>query len=317
MPDWAAVVLAAGKGTRMKSKIPKVMHELAGKPMLQHVLDCIERIQIGRSLVILGHAREQIVEWLGDRAEVVLQMEQLGTGHAMMQAIPHLDGVENIIVLSGDQPLIRSETLEKLVRLHTEEGGAASILTARFDNPSGLGRIVKNGDRFVKIVEEKDATPEERRIQEINTGTYCFKVSKLKEALQKITPQNAQGEYYLTDVFNIFLSQGEIVTTYCTDDVHEALGINSRAQLAQAEKVIRERILNDWMDKGVTIIDPASTFIDAEVQLSRDVILYPFTILKGKTQVQEDTVIGPHTQLTDCICKTGCEVTYSDRKSVV
>lgn len=311
MPDWAAVIMAAGKGTRMKSKLPKVMHALAGKPMLQHVLDSVQSIQVGHSLVILGHAREQIEEWLGDRAQVVYQTEQLGTGHAIMQALPHLNEVENIIVLSGDQPLIRPETLEKLVGLHTTLGNTATILTAHFDNPYGLGRIVKAGENFVKIVEEKDATPEERQIQEINTGTYCFRVSKLREALKQITPKNAQGEYYLTDVFNIFLAQGEKISTYSTDDVHEALGINSRAQLAQAENVVRERILSYWMDEGVTIIDPLSTYIDAEVVLSRDVTIQPFTTLKGKTRVEEDVVLGPHTQLTDCVCESGCEVTHS------
>lgn len=311
MPNWAAVIMAAGKGTRMKSKLPKVMHALAGKPMLQHVLDSVSRIQVERSLVILGHGREQIEEWLEGRAEIVIQAEQLGTGHAMLQAIPLCDEVENIIVLSGDQPLIRPETIETMVKLHSEVNAAATILTARFENPFGLGRIVKDGETFLRIIEEKDATPEERKIKEINTGTYCFNVSKLREALKKITPQNAQGEYYLTEVFQIFLAQGEVISTYCTEDVHEALGINSRAQLAQAEKVARERILAYWMDEGVTVIDPGSTFIEAEVELSRDVILQPFTTLKGKTRVEEDAIIGPHTTLTDCRCGTGCELTYT------
>jgi bifunctional UDP-N-acetylglucosamine pyrophosphorylase / glucosamine-1-phosphate N-acetyltransferase len=311
MPNWAAVIMAAGKGTRMKSKLPKVMHVLAGKPMLQHVLDSVKTIKVGCSLVILGHGREYIEGWLEGRAKIVIQSEQLGTGHAMMQAIPHCNEVEDIIVLSGDQPLIRPETIETLVKIHSENSAAATILTAHFDNPSGLGRIIKDGNRFVKIVEEKDATPEERKTKEINTGTYCFNVSKLQEALKKITPQNAQGEYYLTEVFNIFLAQGEIINTHCTEDVYEALGINSRVQLAQAERVVRERLLDYWMEEGVTIIDPGSTFIDAEVELSRDVVLQPFTILKGKTRVEEDSVIGPHTTLTDCNCGTHCEVTYT------
>ncbi len=311
MPNWAAVVMAAGKGTRMKSKLPKVMHALAGKPMLQHVLDSVGTIQVGRSLVILGHGREQIEEWLDGRAEIVLQAEQLGTGHAMLQAIPHLTEVENIIVLSGDQPLIRPETIETMVELHTESKAAATILTACFENPFGLGRIIKDGERFLRIVEEKDATPEERQIREINTGTYCFNVSKLREALKRITPQNVQGEYYLTEVFQLFLAQGEDIITYCTEDVHEALGINSRAQLAQAEKIARERILAYWMEEGVTVIDPGSTFIEAEVRLSRDVILQPFTSLKGKTQVEEDAIIGPYTTLTDCSCGSGSEVTHT------
>jgi bifunctional UDP-N-acetylglucosamine pyrophosphorylase / glucosamine-1-phosphate N-acetyltransferase len=311
MPHWAAVIMAAGKGTRMKSKLPKVMHALAGKPMLQHVLDSVDTIQVERSLVILGHGREQIEKWLDGRAEIVIQAEQLGTGHAMMQVIPHCDEVENIIVLSGDQPLIQPETLETMVRLHSDNNAVATILTANFENPYGLGRILKEGGKFNKIVEEKDATPEERQIKEINTGTYCFNVPKLKEALTKISPKNAQGEYYLTDVFNIFLDQGESIMTYCTEDVHEALGINSRAQLAQAEKVVRQRILTYWMEEGVTIIDPESTFVDAEVELSRDVILQPFTTLKGKTRVEEDAIIGPHTTLTDCSCGEACEVTHT------
>ena len=311
MPNWAAVIMAAGKGTRMKSKLPKVMHALAGKPMLQHVLDSVGTIQLGRSLVILGHGREQIEEWIDGRAEIVIQAEQLGTGHAMMQAITHCNEVENIIVLSGDQPLIRPETIETLVKLHSESKAAATILTARFENPFGLGRIVKDGEKFLRIVEEKDATSEERQIREINTGTYCFNVEKLREALKKITPQNAQGEYYLTEVFQIFLAQGNVIATHCTEDVHEALGINSRVQLAQAEKVVRERILAYWMEEGVTVIDPGSTFIDAEVKLSQDVILQPFTTLKGNTHVEEDAIIGPHTTLTDCTCGTGCEVTHT------
>lgn len=311
MPNWAAVILAAGKGTRMKSKLPKVMHRLAGKPMITHVLDLVTQNKIERSLVILGHGRVQIEEFLAGQTEIVIQAEQLGTGHALMQALPYLDGVNNIVVLSGDQPLIRPETLAELIRIHTHIQGAATVLTAQFENPYGYGRVVKNGENFVKVVEEKDATLEEQAIREINTGTYCFNVSKLREALQKITPQNAQGEYYLTEVFDIFMTQGERIATYCTEDVNEALGINSRVQLAEAEHVLRERILKHWMDEGVTIIDPASTFIGCEVELSRDVVIEPFTTLKGKTRVAEDAILGPQTTLEDCICGTGCQVAYS------
>lgn len=311
MSHWAAVIMAAGKGTRMKSKLPKVMHTLAGKPMLQHVLDCVRSVQIQRSLVILGHGREQIEPILSGQAEVVVQEQQLGTGHAIMQAIPHCHEVDHIIVLSGDQPLIQPETIKRLIEVHIENNACATLLTASFENPFGLGRIVKEGDKFSRVVEEKDATDEERQIKEINTGTYCFNVAKLREALKKITPKNAQGEYYLTDVFALFHSQGEVIRTYCTEDVHEALGINSRAQLALAEEVLRQRILADWMEEGVTIIDPHSTFIEAEVILQRDVILQPFTILKGRTQVEEDAVIGPHTTLTDCTVGRGSEVSHS------
>lgn len=317
MPNWAAVIMAAGKGTRMKSKLPKVMHCLAGKPMIEHVLDLVAENNVEQSFVILGHGREKIEEFLAGRAKIVVQAEQLGTGHAIMQAIPHLDGIDNIMVLSGDQPLIRPETLAKLIRLHTEFQGAATVLTAQFENPFGYGRIIKENNNLLKIVEEKDATPEERTIQEINTGTYCFNVSKLKEALKKITPQNAQGEYYLTKVFDLFLAQGDKIATYCTEDVNEALGINSRVQLAEAEHVLRERILNYWMGEGVTIVDPESTFIGSEVQLSRDVVLEPFTTLKGKTQVAEDAILGPQTTIENCICKEGCQVTHTVAKDAV
>ncbi|HVJ50466.1 bifunctional UDP-N-acetylglucosamine diphosphorylase/glucosamine-1-phosphate N-acetyltransferase GlmU [Desulfitobacterium sp.] len=314
MPNWAAVILAAGKGTRMKSKLPKVMHLLAGKSMIEHVLDLVKKNEVERSLVILGHGREKIEEFLAGRAEIVIQAEQLGTGHALMQALPYLDGVDNIVVLSGDQPLIRPETLAELIRIHTDSQGAATLLTAQFDNPYGYGRVVKDGEKFVKIVEEKDATSEERAIREINTGTYCFNVAKLREALRRIKPQNAQGEYYLTEVFDIFVTQGEKITTFCTKDGNEALGINSRVQLAEAEHVLRERILHYWMDEGVTIIDPASTFIGCEVKLSRDVVIEPFTTLKGKTRIAEDVILGPQTTLEDCVCETGCQVAHSVAK---
>lgn len=317
MPNWAAVIMAAGRGTRMKSKLPKVMHPLAGKPMIDHVLDLVTKNKIERSLIILGHGREQIEEFLAGRAEIVLQAEQLGTGHAILQAIPNLEGVDHIVVLSGDQPLIRPETLAELIRIHTESQGAATVLTAQFENPFGYGRIIKDGENLAKIVEEKDATPEERAIREINTGTYCFDVPKLREALQRLTPQNAQGEYYLTEAFDLLLAQGYKIATYCTEDVNEALGINSRAQLAEAEQVVRERILKYWMEEGVTILDPSSTFIGIEVELSHDVVLEPFTQLKGKTRVAEDAILGPQTVLEDCVCETGCQVTHTVAKNAL
>lgn len=317
MPNWAAVIMAAGKGTRMKSKLPKVMHRVAGKPMIEHVLDLAAENNIEQSFIILGHGREKIEEFIAGRAKIVLQTEQLGTGHAIMQAIPYLEGIDNIVVLSGDQPLIRPETLAELIRIHTDFNGAATVLTAQLENPFGYGRVIKEKDNLVKIVEEKDAAEEERAIKEINTGTYCFNVSKLKEALKQITPQNAQGEYYLTGVFDLFLAQGDKIAAYCTEDANEALGINSRMQLAEAEQVIRERILNYWMGEGVTIIDPKSTFIGSEVQLSRDVVLEPYTILKGKTQIAEDVVLGPQTTLENCVCGAGCEVTHTVAKDAV
>jgi bifunctional UDP-N-acetylglucosamine pyrophosphorylase/glucosamine-1-phosphate N-acetyltransferase len=317
MFNLAAVIMAAGKGTRMKSKLPKVMHTLAGKTLIEHVLDTLKQVGIERPLVIVGHGREEIEAHISERAEFVVQAEQLGTGHAVMQALPYLDDNQNVLILSGDQPLLKTETLRALIELHEARGASATVLTANMEQPFGLGRVIKNGDNLVKIVEEKDATPDERKIKEINTGTYCFKGAALKDALAKITVQNAQGEYYLTEVFDVLLRQGAKMLTYCTDDSREALGINSRAQLAEAEAFLRERILGHWMSEGVKITDPASTFIDAEAVLSQDVTILPFTRLIGKTHVAEDAVIGPHTNLENCTVGYGSKVTFTVAKDTV
>ncbi|WP_088226305.1 bifunctional UDP-N-acetylglucosamine diphosphorylase/glucosamine-1-phosphate N-acetyltransferase GlmU [Desulfosporosinus sp. FKB] len=315
MPDLVAVIMAAGKGTRMRSKLPKVMHSLAGKPLIEHVLDVANQVGIERPFVIVGHGREAVAAKVQERAEIVVQTEQMGTGHAIMQALPYLEGAQTVLVLSGDQPLLKPESLQALLKLHQDGEACATVLTAYLDQPFGYGRVLKDGDQLVRIVEEKDATPVERLIKEINTGTYCFRGSALKDALAKITPKNAQGEYYLTDVFDIFLKQGERILTYCTEDSHEALGINSRSQLAEAERILRERNLEHWMAEGVTIVDPASTFIDIDVRLSQDVTILPFTRLLGNTKVQEDAVIGPQTTLENCEVGSGSEVTYTVAKN--
>ncbi|MHB1652475.1 MAG: bifunctional UDP-N-acetylglucosamine diphosphorylase/glucosamine-1-phosphate N-acetyltransferase GlmU [Desulfitobacteriaceae bacterium] len=318
MPNLTAVVMAAGKGKRMKSKLPKVMHALAGKPLIEHVLKTVSQIGIERPLVILGHGRQRVEEKIANRAQIVVQAEQLGTGHAILQALPYLKDVEDVLVLSGDQPLLKPETLKELLNLHYNQGAAATVLTAVFEEPFGYGRIFREGPRLLKIIEEKDATSEERLVKEINTGTYCFNVALLREALSRITPQNAQGEYYLTQVFDILLRENAKVLTHLTLDAGEALGINSRSQLAEAEKIYRYRILEYWMTEGVTIVDPSSTFIEAEVELSSDVTLLPFTFLQGKTKIAEDAVIGPQVVLEDCLCAKGCEIMHSvARQSVV
>ncbi|KGP75534.1 bifunctional N-acetylglucosamine-1-phosphate uridyltransferase/glucosamine-1-phosphate acetyltransferase [Desulfosporosinus sp. Tol-M] len=317
MPNLVAVIMAAGKGTRMKSKLPKVMHSLAGKTLVEHVLDTVSQVGIGRPLVIVGHGREEIENRISERVELVVQTEQLGTGHAVMQALPYLAGAQTVLVLSGDQPLLKTETLKTLIELHEAQGVSATVLTACMDQPFGYGRVIRNGEFVVKIAEEKDATFEQRQINEINTGTYCFKGSALKEALVKITTQNTQGEYYLTEVFDVLLKLGEKVLAYCTLDSNEALGINSRGQLAKAEAILRERILDHWMSEGVTVVDPFSTFIDADVELSHDVTILPFTRLMGKTRIEEDAVIGPQTSLENCAVGRGSELTYTVAKDAV
>jgi bifunctional UDP-N-acetylglucosamine pyrophosphorylase/glucosamine-1-phosphate N-acetyltransferase len=317
MHNLVAVIMAAGKGTRMKSKLPKVMHSLAGKTLIEHVLDTVTQVGIERPLVIVGHGREEIKAHISQRAELVAQTEQLGTGHAVMQALPYLEGAQTVLVLSGDQPLLKVETLQALINLHEGEGVSATVLTATIVQPFGYGRVIKNGILVSKIAEEKDATSEQRQIKEINTGTYCFKASALKEALAQITTQNAQGEYYLTEVFDVLLKLGEKVLAYCTPDSNEALGINSRAQLAEAEAIMRDRIADHWMSEGVTIVDPSSTFIDMEVELAQDITILPFTRLMGKTKIAEDAVIGPQTSLENCVVGCGSEVTYTVAKDAV
>ena len=317
MHNLVVIIMAAGKGTRMKSKLPKVMHSLAGKTLIEHVLDTVTKVGIERPLVIVGHGREEIETLISKRAELVVQAEQLGTGHAVMQALPYLDGAQTVLVLSGDQPLLKAETLQALIELHEAQGVSATVLTATMDQPFGYGRVIKDGELVVKIVEEKDATFEQRQINEINTGTYCFKASALKEALVKLTTQNAQGEYYLTEVFDVLLKFGEKVLAYCTPDSNEALGINSRAQLAEAEAILRNRILDHWMSEGVTLVDPSSTFIEAEVVLTQDVTILPFTRLMGRTRIEEDAVIGPQTSLENCTVGCGSELTYTVAKDSV
>jgi len=317
MHNLVAVIMAAGKGTRMKSKLPKVMHSLAGKTLIEHVLDTVNQVGIERPLVIVGHGRAEIESRISERAELIVQAEQLGTGHAVMQALSYFDDAQTILILSGDQPLLKAETLQALIELHEAQGVSATVLTATVGQPFGYGRVIKNGKFVVKIAEEKDATFEQRQIHEINTGTYCFKGSALKEALVKITTQNAQGEYYLTEVFDVLLKLGEKVLAYCTPDSNEALGINSRAQLAEAEAILRDRILEHWMSEGVTLVDPSSTFIDGNVELSQDVTILPFTRLMGKTRIEEDAVIGPQTSLENCVVGRGSEVTYTVAKDAV
>ncbi|MFL1676084.1 bifunctional UDP-N-acetylglucosamine diphosphorylase/glucosamine-1-phosphate N-acetyltransferase GlmU [Paenibacillus dendritiformis] len=298
-----AIVLAAGQGKRMKSKLYKVLHPVCGKPMVGHVLDAVEQVRCERTVVIVGHGAEAVQSYLGERAEFALQAEQLGTGHAVKQAKALLDGEKGTtLVICGDTPLVTSETLAQLMELHEGAQASATILTAELDQPAGYGRVVRGTDGSVmKIVEQKDCTPEEQRIREINTGTYCFDNEKLFAALEQITNQNAQQEYYLTDVIGILKSQGEIVQAYCTADEAESIGVNDRCALAEAERLMRERINKRHMVNGVTITDPAHTYIEADVRIGADTVIEPGTTLRGSTVIGEDCVIGPSSDVTDSV----------------
>ncbi|QAV21621.1 bifunctional UDP-N-acetylglucosamine diphosphorylase/glucosamine-1-phosphate N-acetyltransferase GlmU [Paenibacillus chitinolyticus] len=304
-----AIVLAAGQGKRMKSKLYKVLHSVCGKPMVGHVLDTLEHIQTEKTIVIVGHGAEAVKGYLGDRAEYALQEQQLGTGHAVLQAkdvIGAEDGVT--FVVCGDTPLVRPETLEKMLLLHKEKGAAGTILTAEMTDATGYGRIIRGeGGRVDRIVEQKDCSPEEAAVREINTGTYCFDNHKLFEALENVKNENAQGEYYLTDVVGILKNAGEIVEAYCTPDEAEAIGVNDRIALSEAETLMRQRINRGHMVGGVTFIDPSQTYIEKDVVIGPDTILYPGTTLRGKTFIGSECVIGPNTEI--CDSTLGDEVT--------
>jgi bifunctional UDP-N-acetylglucosamine pyrophosphorylase/glucosamine-1-phosphate N-acetyltransferase len=294
-----AIVLAAGQGKRMKSKLYKVLHSVCGKPMVSHVLDTVRKAACERSVVIVGHGAEAVQRTLGDTVEYALQAEQLGTGHAVLQAKPMLGEEEGVtVIICGDTPLVRAETVEAMIALHIQQGASATILTAELPDPSGYGRIIRAGDsRVLRIVEHKDCTPDEAGIREINTGTYCFDNRKLFQALDQVTNENAQGEYYLTDVIGILQREGDTIAACLVEDPAEAIGVNDRVALGEAERLMRLRINAYHQMNGVTLIDAEHTYIEADVTIGADTIIYPGTYLRGQTSIGEDCVIGPATEL--------------------
>ncbi|MFD0829582.1 bifunctional UDP-N-acetylglucosamine diphosphorylase/glucosamine-1-phosphate N-acetyltransferase GlmU [Neobacillus sp. M.A.Huq-85] len=313
MSNRYAVILAAGQGTRMKSKLYKVLHPVCGKPMVQHVVDQITKLDIEEMVTIIGHGAEMVKAQLGDKSLYALQEQQLGTAHAVIQAEEMLAGKKGTtIVVCGDTPLIRAETMEALFNHHQELAAKATILTARIEDPTGYGRIIRNESGLVeKIVEHKDATEAERAINEINTGTYCFDNEALFEALLKVSNDNVQGEYYLPDVIEILKEQGEIVTAFQTDKFEETIGVNDRIALSTAERIMRNRINEDHMRNGVTLIDPDNTYIETDVQIGQDTVIYPGTILKGRTIIGSDCQIGPHSEIDTCEIGNGTVIRQS------
>ena len=307
-----AVILAAGKGTRMRSKYPKVLHKIGGRPMLQHVLDAADAAGCSEKIVVVGHEAELVEAMVGDQGKIVLQAEQLGTGHAVMQTADALKGFAGTaLILCGDTPLLAAEELKNFLAAHRQAGNAATVMTAMMADPTGYGRIIRNecGD-VVGIVEQKDASEEQKSIREINTGIYCMECPLMFEALAALTNDNAQGEYYLTDVLAKLALAGKKVGGVATEDSDMVMGINSRRQLAEAEKVMRCRILNGLMDAGVTIMDPASTFIENGVTIGRDTIIYPYTWLEGSTVIGEDCEIGPNVRLTNVQVGNECHLQF-------
>lgn len=314
----SAVILAAGQGTRMKSNLPKVLHLLLGKPMAWYALEAARQVTRETPVMVIGHGAEQVRQVLGDQAEYVLQEPQLGTGHAVMQAEPVLVGKSDLLLVTyADMPLLASETLVRLVEVAGAHNGPISMLTVTADETRGFGRILRDATGQVSgIVEEAQASPEQLNIHELNPGVYCFRAAWLWKALKHIT-LSPKGEYYLTDLVGMAVAEGHTIQTIKVENSDEVIGINTRQHLAQAEALLRQRINNQWMLAGVTLIDPANTYIEPEVTLGQDTILWPGTYLQGNTQVGAGCVIGPNTIIRDTRVGDNCTLLASVLESAL
>ncbi|HLR14974.1 MAG TPA: bifunctional UDP-N-acetylglucosamine diphosphorylase/glucosamine-1-phosphate N-acetyltransferase GlmU [Bacillota bacterium] len=301
MANRYAIILAAGRGTRMKSSLYKVLHPVLKRPMVQHVVDQLQPLALDEVVTIVGFGAEAVQETLGDQSAFVVQEEQLGTGHAVQQAEEMLQNMEGTtLVVCGDTPLIETDTFQALVDHHEKTDAKATILTAKAPDPTGYGRVIRNKDDVVeRIVEHKDATQAELLVNEINTGTYCFDNKALFHALQYVSNDNAQGEYYLPDVIEILKEQSEIVGAYMTPDFEETLGINDRVALSQAENIMKQRVNETHMRNGVTIIDPQHTYIGLDVEIGEDVMIHPGSMIHGKTVIGKNSVIGPNCEISN------------------
>lgn len=292
------VILAAGQGTRMKSKIPKVLHKVLDKPMLDHVMEAAQVVTNNKPIVVIGHMSDMVREHLGDKAEIALQEEQLGTGHAVMMAEHYIDDEDEVLILCGDTPLIKGETLKEMTKIKSE-GYAAVVMSAVEEDPTGYGRIIRDeSDDFMRIREQKDANEEEKAIKEINAGMYIIDGKLLKENLSKLSVNNAQREYYLTDVLEHIKNAGHRIGVYQADKM-EIMGVNSRLQLSEAERIMRLDVNKMHMANGVTLIDTNSTYIDKNVKIGRDTIIYPNCHIKGNSVIGEDCIIRENTTIED------------------
>ena len=313
MENLMAVVLAAGEGKRMKSKGSKVLHKVCGKPLIEWVYRSIEDAGVKDCVAVVGHKAEQVMECMGDRFKYAMQLEQLGTGHAVMQAGSYLEGKDGyVLVLCGDTPLVSSGTILETIKFHEEKSNSATVITAKLPDPSGYGRIVRDAaGNVLKIVEHRDATEEERSITEVNSGMYCFNIKDLLLSLAELNDKNSQGEYYLTDTLEILISKGKKVGAVLIGNPEEITGINDRAQLAEAAGLMRKKIVGGLMKSGVTMIDPDSVYIDGEVKIGIDSIVYPGAVLEGETVIGENCIIGPNSRIVNSKVGNGVEVNNS------
>lgn len=314
--DLVTIIMAAGMGTRMKSRLPKVLHPLLGRPLLYHTLSAVKQLAPREVAVVVGYDAEQVQNAIqGEMAQAasfVLQSPQLGTGHAVLQAKPLLqDKAGRILVVPGDLPLLSFFTMQRLVETSESTQAPVVMLTVEADDPRGFGRVVRDEHGFVTaIVEEADCTPEQKKIRELNVGAYVFAADWLWQNLDKIKP-SAKGEYYITDLVGIAVAQGERVQAEPVEDPVEALGINTRAHLAGVEAALRQQINLRWMEAGVTMIDPATTYIDLDVTIGPDTVIYPNSYLLGRTRIGQDCVIGPNSYVQDSEIGNACVVRFS------
>ena len=295
-----SIIMAAGKGSRMMSELPKVIHLAHSKPMVVRIIDALNALDVEENILILGHKREKVLEVLGNDISYVIQEEQLGTGHAVKQAeekIKNYNG--DILIINGDIPLIQKETLVNFYNEYKKENADGIILTAIFDNPFSYGRIFKENDRVLKIVEEKEANEEQKKIKEVNAGVYIFKAQHLAYALRKINNNNEKGEYYLTDVIEILASENKKIISYSLEDSMEIQGVNSKVELALVSRVLRERKNKSLMESGVILIDPATTYIDDEVKIGKDTVIYPNVTIQKNTEIGENCEILSGTRIID------------------
>ncbi|MFN2404442.1 MAG: bifunctional UDP-N-acetylglucosamine diphosphorylase/glucosamine-1-phosphate N-acetyltransferase GlmU [Pyrinomonadaceae bacterium] len=316
------LVMAAGLGTRMKSKRAKVLHELGGRPLIAHVVRAAQSLEPQKIIVVVGHQAEEVekatLAEIGELASFALQAQQRGTGDAVESARSLLENSNSLLLLlSGDVPLIRPETLRKLMAHHRETGAACTILEVRLENPTGYGRIVRDEHgQFQRIVEQKDATEEERKVREINSGIYCFETRDLFEALKRIEPKNQQGEYYLTDVAEIILATGRKVEVFTHTDAREVSGINTRAELAEFENLLRRNAIRRLMiEGGVTFIDPSHAYVSPEAEIGRDTIIHPDVTIEGKSVIGEQCVIRSGARITNS--RLGDDVVVKDHSIIV
>lgn len=316
----AAVILAAGQGTRMKSNLPKVLHPIAGKPMVRYALDSVRALGADQTIFVVGYGAEQVRAAVGaDGVLFAEQVEQCGTGHAVLQARDLLRGkAETVLVTYADMPLLRTATLQHLVDLHNSSRATITMLTVRSDDTMGFGRIVRNKrQRVLGIVEESDATTAQLAIRELNCGVYCFDSPWMWEHLTRLKPSAKKGEYYLTDLVAMAVKEHRAIESIILDDVAEVVGINTRVHLARAEKIMRERINDALMEAGITLVDPATTYIDADVEVGLDTVVEPNTKIEGKTRIGTNCHIGPNAILHDAQLGDGCEIIASVIRSAI